>query len=127
MQDAERMKLGMAAVGPDDHLFANEAGEQIHPDTVSSLMAKLVASCNSHQEGDPPATPLPKARLHDLRHLHATTLLLAKVPVHVVAARLGHRDPSVTLRVYAHVIDDVDSDVAETFASALAKDGSRVR
>jgi hypothetical protein len=49
---------------------------------------------------------LPHARLHDLRHLHATTLLLAGVPVHVVAARPGHADPSVTLRVYAHVIRD---------------------
>jgi len=33
-----------------------------------------------------------------------TTSLLAGVPVHVVAARLGHADPSVTLRVSAHVI-----------------------
>ena len=38
------------------------------------------------------------------RHLHATTLLLSGVPVHVVAARLGHADPAITLRVYAHVI-----------------------
>ncbi|MEV4390715.1 tyrosine-type recombinase/integrase [Nonomuraea sp. NPDC049607] len=38
------------------------------------------------------------ARLHDLRHIHATILLLAGVPVHVVAARLGHTDPSITLR-----------------------------
>jgi integrase len=50
------------------------------------------------------AEPLPHARLHDLRHLHATTLLLAGVPVHVVAARLGHADPAVTLRVYSHVL-----------------------
>jgi hypothetical protein len=49
------------------------------------------------------ATPNRAAR-HDLRHIHATTLLLAGVPVHVVAARLGHADPSITLRVYAHVI-----------------------
>ena len=41
---------------------------------------------------------------HDLRHLHATTLLLAGVPVHIVAARLGHADPAVTLRVYSHVL-----------------------
>ena len=47
-------------------------------------------------------------------------LLLAGVPVHMVAARLGHRDPSVTLRVYAHVISDLDTDVAETFARSLA-------
>ena len=37
----------------------------------------------------------------NLRHLHATTLLLAGIPVHVVTARLGRADPSVTLRVYS--------------------------
>ncbi|SCK05855.1 tyrosine-type recombinase/integrase [Streptomyces sp. WMMB 322] len=122
MQDAERAKFGMAPVGTDDHVFANEVGEQIHPDTVSSLMTKLIASYNSPEDGTRPKPPLQRARLHDLRHLHATMLLLAKVPVHVVAARLGHRDPSVTLRVYAHVIKDIASDVAETFAAALKKD-----
>ncbi|GAA3529860.1 hypothetical protein GCM10022419_006000 [Nonomuraea rosea] len=33
-------------------------------------------------------------------------LLLAGVPVHVVAARLGHADPATTLRVYAPVIHE---------------------
>jgi hypothetical protein len=47
---------------------------------------------------------LPHARFHDLRHLHATPVLLSGVPVYVVAARLGHADPAITLRVYTHVI-----------------------
>jgi integrase len=64
--------------------------------------------------------PLPHARLHDLRHVHATTLLLAGVPVHVVAARLGHADPSITLRVYAHVISDQLTEAADIFARAVA-------
>jgi hypothetical protein len=38
------------------------------------------------------------------------------VPVHVVAARLGHGDPPVTLRVYAHVIRDQVAVAAEIFA-----------
>ena len=63
--------------------------------------------------------PLPHARLHDLRHVHATTLL-AGVPVHVVAARLGHADPSITLRVYAHVISDQLTEAADIFARAIA-------
>jgi integrase len=62
---------------------------------------------------------LPHARLHDLRHFHATTLLLADVPVHVVAARLGHTDPSVTLRVYAHVIRDQVAAAAGIFARSI--------
>ncbi|MEU9836590.1 tyrosine-type recombinase/integrase [Streptosporangium sp. NPDC048047] len=53
------------------------------------------------KEGPKPTEPLSHARLHDLRHIHATTLLLAGVPVHVVAARLGHAGPSITLRVHS--------------------------
>jgi integrase len=63
-----------------------------------------------------PEDQLPRARLHDLRHLHATTLLLSGVPVHVVAARRGHADPVITLRVYAHVIRNAESAAADIFA-----------
>ena len=63
--------------------------------------------------------PLPRIRLHDLRHVHATMLLLAGEPVHVVAARLGHADASFTLRVYAHVIQELTPAVADTFARAV--------
>jgi integrase len=61
--------------------------------------------------------------VHDLRHIHATTLLLAKVPVHVVAARLGHADPAITLRVYAHLIRSAEVTAAEVFAQAMDKTG----
>jgi integrase len=54
--------------------------------------------------------------LHDLRHIHATTLLLSGVPVHVVAARLGHADPATTLRVYAHMIRTAEAAATEIFA-----------
>ncbi|GGO79238.1 tyrosine-type recombinase/integrase [Nonomuraea cavernae] len=68
-----------------------------------------------------PKTPLPRARLHDLRHIHATTLLLAGVPVHVVATRLGHADPSITLGVYAHVIRAAEASAADVFARAISE------
>ena len=38
-----------------------------------------------------------------------------------MAARLGHADPSVALRVYAHVIQDLAPAVADTFAQAIAE------
>jgi integrase len=40
--------------------------------------------------------------------------------VHVVAARLGHADPSITLRVYARVISDQLAEAADIFARAVA-------
>ena len=66
-----------------------------------------------------PQGALPPIRLHDLRHVHATTLLLAGVPVHVVANRLGHADPSTTLRVYAHVLREQAAGAADVFAQAV--------
>ena len=79
-------------------------------------MTKLI---NRHSKSvTPPAEPLPHARPHDLRHLPATTLLLAGVPVHVVAARLGHADPAVTLRVYSHVLREHAAGIGDIFAQA---------
>jgi integrase len=78
-------------------------------------MASMTARYNKAN----PSTTLPLARLHDLRHIHATTLLLAGVPVHVVAARLGHADPSITLRVYAHVINEQLVEAADIFARQI--------
>ena len=46
-------------------------------------------------------------------------MLLAGVPVHVVAARLGHADPAVTLRVYSHALRDHDMGIGDVFAQAI--------
>jgi integrase len=80
-------------------------------------MKKLINRYNKTASAH--AHVLPHARLHDLRHLYATTLLLAGVPVHVVAARLGHADPAVTLRIYAHVLREHALGVGDIFAQAV--------
>lgn len=105
---------------PDSNLvFRTAFGKPLYPDTPSQLMPKLIEQHNRAN----PGKPLRRIRLHDLRHVHATTLLLAGEPVHVVAARLGHADPSVTLRVYAHVIQDLTPAVADSFARAVRDAG----
>ncbi len=83
--------------------------------TASARPGTLINTHNDQQ-----GKPLPHARLHDLRHVHATTLLLAGVPVHVVAVRLGHADPSITLRVYTHIISNQLTEAADIFVRAVA-------
>jgi integrase len=115
-QLVDKLKAGESWKGAEDgHVFATGWGEPIHPDTVSSLMATLIKEHNAADGVE----PLPHARLHDLRHVHATTLLLAGVPVHVVAARLGHADPAITLRVYAHVVNEQLAEAATIFADRI--------
>jgi len=58
-------------------------------------------------------------RLHDLRHTHASLLLAAGVPVHVVAQRLGHADPGFTMRVYGHLLPRQQRDAAELVAGMV--------
>lgn len=45
---------------------------------------------------------------HWFRHTHATALLLAGTPLHVVSRRLGHRDVQTTINTYGHVTDDAE-------------------
>lgn len=93
-QAAERLTVGPQwRGGSEDYVFTSAWGEPVHPDTVSSLMPVLINRYNTREAEKKMSKLLPAARLHDLRHVHATTLLRAGVPVHVVAARLGHARP----------------------------------
>ncbi len=58
-------------------------------------------------------------RLHDLRHWHASELLGAGEAPVMVAARLGHRDPSTTHRWYAHAMPRADERAALLMDEAL--------
>jgi integrase len=116
-QAEEQQAAGSAWTDHDGLVFTSRWGEPIYPDTVTALMTKLITTHNKSVMTS--SLALPHARLHDLRHLHATTLLLAGVPVHVVAARLGHADPAVTLRVYAHVLREHAIGIGDVFAQAV--------
>jgi integrase len=67
------------------------------------------------------ALALPPIRLHDLRHTHATILLTAREPVHVVSQRLGHASPVITMTVYAHVLSGSQREAAEKFAALVGE------
>ena len=51
-------------------------------------------------------------RFHDLRHTAGTLALRQGVPLHTVSRMLGHADPAMTLRRYAHVLEDMREDAA---------------
>jgi integrase len=65
---------------------------------------------------------LPRIRLHDLRHTHASILLKAGVPVKVVSERLGHSSPAFTMTVYQHVLPGMQADAAAMFSDVLFGD-----
>src|SRR5262249_13878836 len=56
---------------------------------------------------------LPRVRLHDLRHTHATAMLRAKIHPKIVQERLGHSTIAITLDIYSHVLEGMQEDAAE--------------
>jgi integrase len=65
-------------------------------------------------------TGLPRTfRFHDLRHTCATLLLRQGVNPKFVQELLGHRDVSVTLNVYSHVLPDMGDQAAIAMDAAL--------
>lgn len=106
-QAAERLAWG-PAYQPTDLLFTWEDGRLVQPDYVTKAFVRLVAT-----------TGAPRLTFHGLRHTHATLLLRDRWPVHVVAKRLGHKDPTITLTVYAHAIPDDDVELAGAFDRAV--------
>ncbi|HJR45296.1 MAG TPA: tyrosine-type recombinase/integrase [Actinomycetota bacterium] len=62
---------------------------------------------------------LPRIRLHDLRHTHATLALEAGVHPKIVSERLGHSTVSLTLDVYSHAVPHMQRDAADAIARVL--------
>ena len=56
---------------------------------------------------------LPAIRFHDLRHTHATLLLLQGVHPKIVQERLGHSTIAITLDIYSHVLPSMQDQIAE--------------
>ena len=101
-------RLASRAWASEDYVFTNRAGEPLHPRTANRIWSKIVE-----------AAGVPYRKPHALRHTHATVLLEAGLPLHVVADRLGHKDAMVTATVYAHVTPKQSAEAAEAFTGWL--------
>ncbi|WP_024445628.1 tyrosine-type recombinase/integrase [Mycolicibacterium iranicum] len=93
-QAAERLALG-EHYGSGEYVVSNEIGEPYNPAVLSRYWAAAVNAAGVRH-----------IKLHGGRHTAATLMHLDGVPVAVIAAWIGHSDPTLTLRVYAHSQDE---------------------
>ena len=101
-----------ATLGPDAFVFSPfvEAKTPFRPDNVTSFFIRVRNAIGA-----------PTVRLHDLRHFTATQLIGAGIDVRTIAGRLGHADPSLTLRVYSHAIEERDRAAAAVMGKVLGE------
>lgn len=105
-------------------VFVREDGKPCHPDTITAVFERLQSAYNAAEteaakkEGRQPAR-LPRLRLHDLRHTHATLLLANGENPKVVSERLGHSSVGFTLTVYAHVLPGLQKEAVSRLAALV--------
>ncbi len=92
-----------------DYVFATSYGLPVHPRNLHRVWREIVKLAG-----------VKYLKPHAMRHTHATLLLEAGVPLHVVAKRLGHKDAMVTATVYAQVTPRQKDQAADTYESWLA-------
>lgn len=104
-EQEEKVKMLKQLKGIDwqeyDLIFPSSVGTPIEPTNLNRRFKKLLKNAS-----------LPKYRFHELRHTHASLLLLQGIHPQVVSERLGHSDIATTLRLYSHVIPSLQTDAA---------------
>ena len=104
---AEELRLEVAT---DAFMFSRSpsGAEPLRPDVVTKLTKRAAKAAGV------------KTHLHALRHFSATQAIAAGFDPVTVAGRLGHRDSSITLKVYSHVLESRDRDLADALGRVLA-------
>lgn len=108
----ERSATAGTELTMDAFVFAGDVagGSPMWPDSVTQAVGRLCRSLG-----------MPEIHLHSLRHWMVTTSLVGGTDVRTVAGRAGHRDPSMTLRVYAHALEQADREAASRLGRVLSK------
>ena len=104
----------------NDFVIQSRMGCMCTPRNVSMNFTKSIRkykkSIEEYKEsnGNAPSDymQLKQITFHGLRHTHATLLILNGDNIKVVSNRLGHRDISITLNTYTHVMDDMKINTA---------------
>jgi hypothetical protein len=112
-QAEELLRLG---IRPTDETFvvSREDGLPLQPQTLTHEWKRLVAK-----------TGLPRIRLHDLRHSHATAMLATGVHPKIASERLGHSKVGITLDLYSHVLPGMQEDAVAKVDAAMQANGTQ--
>lgn len=136
-QKALSIKLGTHWKGYRGRDFDNnpvfiqmDTGERMYLDTPKRKFENILTAYNDMIVRDETLSldekedmTLPVIRLHDLRHTSATLLLGYGVDIETVSHRMGHSRASITLDVYGHCLEEMDTKASETLGMLFAQNG----
>ena len=89
-------------------LFPGPLGKPLNPMKLTRAFQKL-----AQKQG------ITDARLHNLRHFHASVMLQNGASLLLVSKRLGHASVSTTGDIYGHLLPGWQKEAANNFAKAM--------
>ncbi|MDA2323955.1 site-specific integrase [Bacillus cereus group sp. Bc177] len=99
-----------------DLVVCTEFGTPTHKSNIRRVFKSIIKKAG-----------IPKIRFHDMRHTHATLLLLQGVNPKIVSERLGHADVRITLDTYSHLLPSMQKDTALKFGEMLFGENDKYR
>lgn len=109
-QKEDRLFFGAEYKNDSNYVVRWEDGRRVKPDYISSAFHNAMIKLG-----------FPDVRFHDLRHTHATMLLVSGTNPKIVQERLGHASITTTLNTYSHVIPDMQSESVSKLEHDLFK------
>ena len=107
-----RQLLNRAEIGDAYHdtglVFPNPLGKPVNPMKLTRALQGLAKKLG-----------FKGARLHNLRHFHATVMLQSGASLLLVSKRLGHASLSTTGDIYGHLLPGWQKEAANNFAKAM--------
>lgn len=116
-QNKCRLAYGEHYHDSGDLVFTQPDGQPQHPYSISSWFPEFMEK-----------TGLPKIRLHDLRHTHASLLLKGGESLKLICDRLGHGSIGITADIYTHLAPGMQKKAADRLEERIfaAKNGRRL-
>ncbi len=93
----------------DDYVFVSyQNGTPVTDNTIKYSMDRIQKKTN-----------LKRITPHGLRHTHATILISKRIPIKVIADRLGNT-PQMILDIYGHSFKDLEEESVQAFEQAMS-------
>jgi integrase len=108
---AKELKVWKLACPPSeqDLVFSTFEGKPLHRKFATQILDAAIT-----------AAEVKRLTLHKLRQTFASLLLSRNVPITKVTRLLGHRDSTITLKVYSHFVEDKKNDVQDLATGILS-------
>jgi integrase len=92
-------------------LFSNPDGGPVVPSIFGGPVWRAARAAAGLDAGGP----------HQLRHFYASALLAGGVDIKALSEYLGHHDPAITLRIYAHLMPSAEGRALRAIEDALGE------